>query len=79
MSEVVGLVSRGLVRTWCLDVDYAHDPGVHLGNAERTTGLQRNLVTGIAEAREQVEAIGLCEGFPARHTDMHGAVTRNLG
>jgi len=45
MSEVVGLVSRGLVRTWCLDVDYAHDPGVHLGNAERA-GHWRKIARG---------------------------------
>src|SRR6201996_2219258 len=77
MREVIDAIARRFLRTGCLDVDHPRHPGIDCGDIERAAGFQRHRESGIAQAREKLQAIGLSERLAAGYTDMRCAETAN--
>ncbi|MNM93790.1 hypothetical protein D3C81_1061740 [compost metagenome] len=68
--DVLVTVAVHFFRAWGLEVDDAADPGIDPGNIQGTTGLQRNVVTGVTQLLEQRDSVGLGQRFATGYADI---------
>ncbi|MCY1354578.1 hypothetical protein D9M69_409610 [compost metagenome] len=68
--DVFVAVAVCFLRTRGFQVDNATDPGIYCRDIDGATGFQRHFVTGVTQALEQGNGVGLCQGLAARDADI---------
>jgi len=77
-GQVFPAIPGGFAGRGGLDVHHPHHSRIHPANIQRTAGFQRHVISGIAQGRQQGQAIFLRQRFTARNSDVAWRILGDL-